>query len=106
LIQGEQFYQFWHANYNDDRIVSSLDELTGWVGENESAVEGLLAQLAEVDLAPVISMSEDQVKVEVVVFTEWGGFLKRSIVMKREFPHLILWEGSEVLVPYDCGILF
>lgn len=74
LIQGEQFYQFWHANYNDDRIVSSLDELTGWVGENESAVEGLLAQLAEVDLAPVISMSEDQVKVEVVVFTEWAAF--------------------------------
>jgi hypothetical protein len=112
-IQGEQFYQFWHANYNDDRIVSDLEDarasladLTGWIGEDESTVEGLLAEVAEIDLAPVVSMNKDQVKVEVVVFTKWGGFVKRSIVMEREFPHSILWEKSEVLVSYDCGIMF
>lgn len=113
LIQGEQFYQFWHANYNDDRIVSdqedartALADLTGWVGENESTVEALLAEVAEIDLTPVVSMNQDQVKVEVVVFTKWGGFVKRSIDMERAFPHTILWEKAEVLVPYDCGIMF
>jgi len=110
LIQGEQFYQFWHANYNDDRIVSDMEDarasLGGWVGEDDATVEGLLAEVAEIDLAPVVSMNRDQVKVEVVVFTDWGGFIKRSIVMEREFPHLILWEKSEVLVPYNCGIMF
>lgn len=113
LIQGEQFYQFWHANYNDDRIVSdqedaraALADLTGWVGENESTTEDLLAKVSEIDLTPAVSMNQDQVKVEVVVFTKWGGFVKRSIAMEREFPHTILWEKSEVLVPYDCGIMF
>jgi hypothetical protein len=113
LIQGEQFYLFWHANYNDDQIVSdqegartALADLTGWVGENESTTEGLLAEVSEIDLTPVVSMNQDLVKVEVVVFTKWGGFVKRSIVMEREFPHLIQWERSEVLVPYNCGIMF
>jgi len=46
------------------------------------------------------------VKVEAVVFTKWGGFIKRSILMEREAPHLILGERSEVLVAYDCGIMF
>jgi hypothetical protein len=46
------------------------------------------------------------VKGEVVVFTKWGGFLQRSMTVKREFPHEILAEGEEVLVAYDCGIMF
>jgi len=113
LVQGEQFYQFWHANYNDDRIVSDLEDarksavdLTGWIGEDESTVEALLAEVAEIDLTPVVSMNGDLVKVEVVVFTKWGGFIRKSIAMEREFPHLVLWEKFEVLAPYDCGIMF
>ncbi len=112
-IQGEQFYQFWHAAYNDDGIVcdqeaanASLDELRGWVGEDEATIEGLLSDLAGYDLAPVVTMDEEMVKVEVVVFTKWGGFLQRSMTVKREFPHEILAEGEEVLVAYDCGIMF
>lgn len=110
-IQGEQFYQFWHAAYNDHRIVSDPEDARarlggGWLGEDEPTVEGLLADLEKFDLAPVVSMSGDLVKVEVVVFTDWGGFVKRSMVMEREFPHLIVEERSEVLVPYNCGIMF
>jgi hypothetical protein len=112
-IQGEQFYQFWHAAYNDDKIISSqeearsaLDELSGWVGEDASTIEALLKDVAGHDLAPVVTMDEEMVKVEVVVFTKWGGFLQRSMTVKREFPHEILAEGEEVLVEYDCGIMF
>lgn len=118
-IQGEQFYQFWHAAYNDDRIVSDLEEarailtsptsstgLTGWVGEENATVEGLLEELAGIDLAPVVSMSPDEVKVEVIVFTKWGGFIRRTMIMEEDYPHLILEERDEVLVPYDCGIMF
>ncbi|MDF0591600.1 hypothetical protein [Candidatus Methanocrinis natronophilus] len=112
-IQGEQFYQYWHDAYNDARIVcdleearGSLRELTGWIGEDEATVERLLSDLAGYDLAPTVSMNRALVKVEAVVFTKWGGFIKRSILMEREAPHLILGEGSEVLVEYDCGILF
>jgi len=110
LIQGEQFYAFWHAAYNDDRIVSDMEDarasLGGSFGADETTVDGLLADLGKFDLAPVVSMNGDLVKVEVVVFTKWGGFIRRAIVMERVFPHQILWEKSEVLVPYDCGIMF
>lgn len=109
-IQGEQFYQFWHDAYNDARIISDLEEaragLGGGLGADEATVERLLSDLAEYDLAPTISMNGDLVKVEAVVFTKWGGFIQRSILMEREAPHLILGEGSEVLVEYDCGIMF
>jgi len=112
-IQGEQFYQYWHDAYNDGRIVCDLEdaraglgELTGWIGEEEGVVEGLLADLAEYEIAPTVSMNRDLVKVEAVVFTKWGGFIKRSILMEREAPHLILGEGSQVLVEYNCGIMF
>jgi len=109
-IQGEQFYQFWHDAYNDGRIICDLEEaragLGGEFGADESTIEALLSDLAEYDLAPTISMNGDLVKVEAVVFTKWGGFIKRSILMEREAPHLILGEGSEVLVAYDCGIMF
>ena len=119
IIQGEQFYQFWHAAYNDDRIVSDLEDarailtrptsptcLTGWVGEDNATVEELLDEVAGIDLAPIVSMNGDMVKVEVVVFTKWGGFVRRSMIMEEDYPHLILEERSEVLVPYDCGIMF
>ncbi len=119
IIQGEQFYQFWHAAYNDDRIVSDLEDarailtsptsptcLTGWVGEDNATVEELLEEVAGIDLAPIVSMSGDLVKVEVVVFTKWGGFIRRSMIMEEDYPHLIIEERSEVLVPYDCGIMF
>ena len=112
-IQGEQFYQYWHDAYNDGRIVCDLEdaraglgELTDWIGEDESTVEALLADLANYEIAPTVSMNKDLVKVEAVVFTKWGGFIKRSILMEREAPHLILGEGSQVLVEYDCGIMF
>lgn len=109
-IQGEQFYQYWHDAYNDDRIVSDMEEarlgLGSGFGPDESTIETLLADLEGFDLAPTVSMSRDLVKVEAVVFTKWGGFIKRSILMEREAPHLILGEGSQVLVEYDCGIMF
>jgi hypothetical protein len=109
-IQGEQFYQYWHDAYNDGRIVSDLEVARarqgGGFGADESTIEGLLADLEGFDLAPTVSMNGDLVKVEAVVFTKWGGFIKRSILMEREAPHLILGEGSQVLVAYDCGILF
>jgi len=109
-IQGEQFYQFWHDAYNDDRIVCDLEDaragLGGGFGPDESTIETLLADLGKFDLAPTVSMSRDLVKVEAVVFTMWGSFIKRSILMEREAPHLILGEGSQVLVEYDCGIMF
>ena len=109
LIQGEQFYLFWHALYNDARIVCDLEDARAILEDldyEQSAIGEVLAEFGEIDLAPIVSMNEDRVQVDVVIFTEWGGFIRESVTMKREFPHEILDEEAEVLVPYNCGIIF
>ena len=101
LIQGEQFYLFWHALYNDARIVCDLEDARAILEDldyEQSAIGEVLAEFGEIDLAPIVSMNEDRVQVDVVIFTEWGGFIRESVTMKREFPHEILDEEAEVLV--------
>jgi hypothetical protein len=59
-----------------------------------------------IDPAPVVEMEEDAVVVEVVVFSMWGGFSQETYAISRSFPHTILDSDHEVLVEYDCGIIF
>lgn len=105
-----QFYLFWHANYDDYRIICESSELSpslaidadsGDLAFNEAIREASLQ-----NFTPVVEMNDDEVRVNAVVFTSWGGFLRKSLTAKREFPHEIVDENTEVLVPYDCGILF
>jgi hypothetical protein len=108
-IQGDQFYLFWHANYNDARIVCDHDDANATLadlGSRYLSTEEILPNVGEIDFSPVVLMDEDQVQVDVVIFTKWGGFIRDSVTMKREFPHEILYAEAEVLVPYNCGIIF
>ena len=44
--------------------------------------------------------------ISLVTFTKWGGFFRLTETMRREYPHEVLDEERELLVPYECGILF
>ncbi|KQC15524.1 MAG: hypothetical protein APR56_00755 [Methanosaeta sp. SDB] len=94
LIQGEQFYLFWHAYYNDARIVcdhedanASIEDSLDFKGGVDPSIEEVRQGASELDLTPVVSMEEEDVQVDVVIFTKWGGFIRDSTTMKREFPH-------------------
>jgi len=110
-ILGPQFYLFWHANYNDYRIMGSPSDVQdvasslgdfGWPMSPLSRLRTLLL----LDVAPTVSTGEQTVEVRVVVFTKWGGFLRRTYTIDRNFPHKILDVKEETLVPYDCGVMF
>jgi hypothetical protein len=109
---GTQFYLVWHANYNDDRIICDqglLEELVASLAEPEFGLAlspELQDQARALDLEPRVEIGEDTVEVRVVIFTMWGGFIEERYAITRSFPHKVIKEETETLVPYDCGILF
>jgi len=109
---GTQFYLVWHANYNDDWIIcdrDALEELLASLAEPEFGLAlspELQDQARTLDIAPRIEIGEDAVEVRVLIFTKWGGFIEERYTIARSFPHKVIKEETETIVPYDCGINF
>ena len=109
-IIGQQFYLFWHANYNDTQIIADSDALDrlldggGMMGDAFPA--DVRRQAQQLDVQPVIEIGADKVTVSFITFTNWGGFYRATYTIQRDFPHTILDVEWEELVPYDCGIMF
>lgn len=101
-VMGSQFYLHWHAAYNDDQIICDRVKLE----ELHLMDDRIGVQARALDFRPSVAFREDRVLVRAVVFTKWGGFLRRSYAIGREFPHDMLEENTDTLVPYDCGICF
>lgn len=100
-IMAGQFYLFWHANYDDYKVVCNSSDAYLYVSDP------LLAENASwMDFAPRVEINDDAARVSAVVFTKWGGFIRRSAVFSTGFPHQILREDSQVLVPYRWGVVF
>jgi hypothetical protein len=106
-IIGNQFYLYWHAHYNDDIILcndESLEELDSPLGEK--IPKEILEQAEHLDLKPKVSLEENTATVRIVTFSNWGGFTETIYEVSREFPHIITELESNVLLEYDCGIMF
>ena len=107
---GRQFYLWWHANYNDATIIADRRGLDAILNTDESfGIEmpaGTKQQARALDLTPVIEIGENTVTVQVIVFTNWGGFYRDTYTIQRAFPHTIIDHQSENLIEYNCGIMF
>lgn len=111
-IMAGQFYLFWHANYNDTQIVCNAEAAAAIVDRINSADFGYkmdLNQQTQVrlmkNIEPIVTLTEDSAILEIVVFTKWGGFFRRTYTIGRSFPHSVD-INEENLVPYDCGVMF
>lgn len=110
---GPQFYLFWHAGYNDDQVLCGAPEIEqviaahteGGFGDPFDFNQKRQAR-ALAEPAPQVEITADQVTVSLLMFTNWGGFYRRTFILRRAFPHEILEVRDEPLLPYDCGILF
>ncbi len=109
-VMGGQFYLFWHAGYCDDTVVYSQERIEAILSTPDDFGNPFSRQQKKaaraIDPAPIVEMEEDAVVVEVVVFSMWGGFSRETYTISRSFPHTILDSNHEVLVEYDCGIMF
>jgi hypothetical protein len=112
-IMANQFYLFWHANYNDRQIVCNRQQVSDIVEQVSSGDFGNAMDLSAQtkarairDVEPVVNLAGEVATVEVITFTKWGGFYRETYTISRETIHKILDIKQENLVPYDCGILF
>lgn len=102
---GGQFYLFWHAQEEDDRIIATeerLDEALASVATEMDAEE--LARARTVDPTPVVILDDDVATVEVVKFTRRGGLYRVTYTIERVFPQRILDRSAESLGYCDCGL--
>jgi hypothetical protein len=109
-IMGGQFYLWWHAGYNDARIVADparietvLAETESFCGEMEPGVKRSARRLS---VEPAVIPWQDDVTVRVTEFSAWGGFTRRSFVFAKAFPHRLLDSDSETQVEYMCPVVF
>jgi hypothetical protein len=112
-IMADQFYLYWHANYNDHQIICNRQQLYDIVSQLSSGDFGIpmdRVQQAEArtlrNIVPIVQLTEDSAVVEIVTFTKWGGFYRLTYTIRRETPHQIQDIKEENLLPYDIGIVF
>ena len=112
-IAANQFYLFWQANYNDTYIVCNRAQVSDIVAQVSSGEFGNAMDAAQQakartlrNIVPVVHLLGDVAVVEVVTFTKWGGFYRRTYTISRESPHQIVDIEEENLLPYDCGVVF
>jgi hypothetical protein len=112
-IMANQFYLYWHANYNDTYIVCNRQQIYDIVAQINSGELGNTmdsAQQAEArilrNIMPIVRLTGDTAVVEIVTFTKWGGFYRSTYTISREVPHKIMEIKQENILPYDCGISF
>jgi len=109
-VVAGQFYLYWHADYYDDAVIcdretiESIVSADGGFGQSFSSKQKRAARA--IDPAPVVELGDEVVTVKIVTFSKWGGFSRETYEIDRSFPHAILDSESEVLVEYDCGIMF
>lgn len=108
---GDQWYLFWHSNYNDAQVIcdqSDLDRVNviSSFGEETGLPPEIYSAAKKIDFAPTVAITETGVTVRYVYFTKWGGFIEEVYVLDPESPYLVLSSSSTPLVEYNCGIMF
>jgi hypothetical protein len=111
-LLGEQFYLFWHANYNDIHIVSDfveMESLLKSLGETDFGLpvnESFKQAARKINLQPTVDINGDTVTVKLVTFTKWGGFYRLAFTISGKYPYLITGLENKQLLKYDCGVMF
>lgn len=113
LLLADQFYLVWHANYNDLGIVcnrETVDAIVANTNDGGFGVEFDRAQMKQIkalqNIEPLVKLTDTIAIVELVVFSNWGGFYRMTYTISRSSPHEVIDRQEENIIPYDCGIMF
>jgi len=111
-VMGDQFYLYWHANYDDTVIVCSKKSLPALFERARADLEvevdaDTVSKARQIeDFSPSVEITEDSVHVTCIVFTKWGGFYRNIYKINRRFPHFIKIMESNQIIQFNCGIEF
>ena len=112
-IVGGRFCLHWPAQENDVRVVATrarLEEALASVAGEMDATEVSRARATDptprVSFGSLESFGGEVAVVEVLVFTRWGGPLRHTCTIGREFPHRFLGVEIETVAECACAITF
>lgn len=108
---ANQFYLYWHAAYNDLRIITAKEEIFKIVSTLDELgpvrFDPVQAEIAmALDPEPRIELTETSAGVVYCSFTQWGGFCIQQEVFSKVHPHLLLCSEVLQAAKYNCGIVF
>ncbi len=107
---GDQFYLWWHSNYNDEKIMCDSSD----VQYIEADLQGFQLKLPrevrngikKIDFTPTVKVDQTEVTVRFVTFTKWGGFYENIYVLDKDDPAKVHSQKAKPLIEYNCGIAF
>ena len=118
-VSNRYLYKFWHAYYSESWLVFSKDEAISsfYVGRNKVGQE-LINKLEE--LLPIKNKveitSDSTAELTAYFWNDWLGLVEEKVQVKRngtsvkfifsQEEHRLTDMTGNVLVPYDCGIMF
>lgn len=113
-IMGEQFYLWWHANYNDlvpvcgkkTLLYSVLQFHLFCTPEDLWESIKMSVYIPRAETKPNVKLGDKTATVSLLTFTKWGGLSRRTYEYQRSFPHKLMKYDREVLVRYSCGVEF
>ncbi len=113
-VLAGQFYLYWHAAYNDWRVLCGMDDIEKTIKSLEGAdlfgtpITDAQKQQARAisDPQPSVALTDATAAVKMLVFTKWGGFYRRTTTIRRADHELLGKPQDEQLVEYQCGVMF
>ena len=104
-----QFYQWWHAGYNDYRFVlniKSVREILKDIPETDQY--GISTKNREalklLSFEPQVECNDSNGKVRCILFSNWTGFYYENATIV--WPEIKIEIKQKTIIPYDCGICF
>lgn len=104
-----QFYQWWHAGYNDHQFIFNFDsvqEILKDIPEKEQY--GISYKNREnlklLSYEPQVECHNAGGTVRCILFSNWVGFYYETATIA--WPEIRIKIKQKIIVPYDCGICF
>jgi len=110
-VMGDQFFKYQCDWYHDELIIckkSGLNALFKKIDARQGGTripDRIRSSAYALSLAPKVIIKDNFVLVNVVIFSEWGGFQRKTYTIRRYPPHSVLDVKNDVLVGYNCGAL-
>jgi hypothetical protein len=109
-LLGDQFYLWWHGQYNDSKILCDASDIQYIEAElrrfEMELPQDVKDKIEKIDFSPVEIVDENTVTVRFVIFTKWGGFFEAVYVINKENINQLLDVKFNPIIEYDCGISF
>lgn len=102
----------WHGGYEDHKLILGNEELIKIKPEKCSGQSWIREMLLSYNDNPIITPSlqilgSSTAKLNVTLFTEWGGLEQHILIIERDNDKLKFLElGMTILKYYHCGIFY